>query len=95
MAALNNRLTTVEDRISELEDEQQEAYRQQQTMGRDLKIALGRIRGLEDDAKRNNIRIIGVPEGQEGNPNKKATVKEIIAEKFSELDNTDIQILGA
>ena len=63
-------------------------------MAKDLKMALERFRVLGDDLKRNNIRIIGVPEGQGGNPNEKATVKEIIAEKFPELENAGIQIQG-
>ena len=62
IGALNSRMATAEDRISELEDELQKAYRQQQIMAKDLKMALERIRVLGDDLKRNNIRIIGVPE---------------------------------
>ena len=63
-------------------------------MAKDLKMAIERIRALGDDFKRNNIRIIGVPEPQRSNPNEKNTVKDIIAKKFPELEKAGIQIQG-
>ena len=87
-------MTTAEDRISELEDELHKAYRQKQIMAKDLKMAIERIRVLGDDFKRNNIRIIGVPEAQGSNTNERNTVKDIIAKKFPELEKAGIQIKG-
>lgn len=44
---------------------------------------------------RNNIRIIGVSEGQENNSCEEARIKDIIAEKFPELKNAYIHNLDA
>ena len=90
VVALNSRMTAAEDRIRELEDELHKAYRQQQIMAKDLKMAIEQIRVLGDDFKRNNIRIIGLPIAQVSNPNEKNTVKDIIAKKFPELEKTGI-----
>ena len=41
-----------------------------------------------DEAKRSNIRIIGVPEGQEENSDEEETVKDLISTMFPELKKT-------
>ena len=55
-----------------------------------------RIREISDSLKRNNIRIIGVPEEEEREIQVEELCEQIIAEKFPNLGkDTDIKIQEA
>ena len=54
----------------------------------------GKIRELSDTLKRNNIRIIGIPEEEERGKGAEGVLEEIIAENFPDLGEekgTEIQ----
>lgn len=59
--------------------------------GGSLKINQQMIRELWEDFKRNHPRIFRVPEGQKGDCEEEATVRDITAEKFPELERACIQ----
>ena len=55
-----------------------------------------RIRELNDSLKRNNIRIIGAPEDEEGEKGVEGLCEQMIAENFPNLGkDTDIKIQEA
>ena len=55
-----------------------------------------RIREISDSSKRNNIRIIGIPEDEEGKKGIKGLCEQIIVENFPNLGkDTDIKIQEA
>lgn len=92
ISVLESRMAEAEDRFSELEDDQQKEIKEKQKTKKDIKMALGQIRVVSGELWRNNVRSIGVPEGEGNNlPNMK-TVKDVIAKMFLELKNADIQI---
>lgn len=61
-------------KTSELQDEMQETFRQQQKMETILKINEKQSRELWDEFKKNNLQTIRVQERQKGNPNEESTV---------------------
>lgn len=80
---LGSRIIVTEDKVSELQNNMQKT--RQQKMSNRLKINEQQILERWYDFKRSNIRVINILEGQKGNPDKEARVKDIIAEKFLEL----------
>ena len=63
---INNRITEAEERISELKDRMVEFMAADQNKGKKkLKRNEDSLRDLWGNIKRNNIRLIGVPEGEE------------------------------
>ena len=62
---INNRITEAEERISDLENGMVEFTAVKQTKERRMKRNEDSLRDLWDKIKRNNIHIIGVPEGEE------------------------------
>lgn len=79
-------VTVAEDRINVLKFEVQKITKQQQKKGKSLKINEKLTRELWDELKNTNIRAIGFLEGQEGNADEEAIVKDITVEKFPELE---------
>ena len=80
----NNRITEAEERKSDLEDKIVEVTTAEQDKEKIMKRIEDSLRDLWDNIKRNNIRIIGVPEKEE----KKGTEKkfeEIIVENFPNM----------
>lgn len=71
-------------KVKELQDEMQEIFRKQK-MGKKLKGNEKNIRELWDEIKRNNIRMLGVLETQEGKLDEELLVQEILAKDFPEL----------
>ena len=62
---INNRITEAEEQISDLEDRMVEFTAVEENKEKRMKRNEDSLRDLWDNIKRNNIRIIGVPEGEE------------------------------
>ena len=62
---MKSRLDKAEDRISELEDKVEKNTQKEQEKEKRLRKNEEAIREMQDNMKRNNIRIIGIPEGEE------------------------------
>ena len=60
---LNSRLNEAEDWISELEDKVEKNSQKEQEKEKRLRTNEEVLKGLQDNMKRNNIHIIGIPEG--------------------------------
>ena len=65
LEGINSRITEAEERISDLEDRMVEFTATEQNKEKTMKRNEDILRDLWDNIKRNNIRIIGVPEGEE------------------------------
>ena len=63
----NSRISEAEEQISELEDKMVEITPKEQNKVKRMRRAEDSVRDLWDHIKRTNIRIIGVPEGEEEN----------------------------
>lgn len=80
---LKSRLDEAEDRISEVEDKVEKNTQTQQQLERRLKKQEERLRELWDNSKRNNIRIIGIQEGEE--EKQENLLEAIITENFPDI----------
>ena len=65
LEGINSRITEAEERISDLEDRMVEFTAAEQKKEKRMKRNEDSLRDLWDNIKRKNIRIIGVPEGEE------------------------------
>ena len=79
---ITSRITEAE-RISDLEERMVEFTAAEQNKERRMKRNEDSLRDLWDNIKRNNILIIGVPEGEEKGPKK--IFEEIIIENFPNM----------
>ncbi|KAF0887393.1 LORF1 protein, partial [Crocuta crocuta] len=90
----NARIEETEKRISDLEHtiiEKQEADKNRDKL---IQEHERRVRELSDTVKRNNIRIIGIPEEDERGKGAEGVLEQIVAENFPNLGkevNVDIQ----
>ena len=84
LEATHSRKMEAEDRITEVEDRMVEINESERKKEKQIKRNEDNLRDLQDNTKRSNIRIIGVPEEEE---KKKDHVKilEIIVENFPKL----------
>ena len=62
---MKTRLDEADDRIRELEDKVEKNIQKEQEKEKRLRKNEGGLRKMQDNMKRNNIRIIGIPEGEE------------------------------
>lgn len=85
-------MTEAEYRISAIEIIGRKSSRRNKELKKDVKATLGLIRVVSDDQRRNNLRLIGVPEEEENNPKEMKTIMNIIAKAFSDLEDANIQI---
>ena len=65
MEALTARIKEAEERISDIEDQMMENKEAEKKRDKQLLDHKGRIREISDIIIQNNIRIIGIPEGEE------------------------------
>ena len=79
---INSRITEAEERISDLEDRMVKSTAAEQNKKKRRKRNEDSLRDLWDNIKHNNIRIIGVPEGEEREKGLKKIFEEIIVEQF-------------
>ena len=85
LEAINSRITEAEERISDLEDRMVEFTAVEQTKEKRMKRNEESLRDLYDNIKRNNIHIIGVPEGEEREKGPEKIFEEIIVENFPNM----------
>ena len=84
LEGINSRITEAEERISDLEDRMVEFTDAEQNKEKRMKRNADSLRDLWD-IKRNNICIIGVPEGEEREKGPEKIFEEIIVEKFPNM----------
>lgn len=92
----NKRLDRLERRISKVEDRSSELIQSGKDKEETLKKCKESVQHLQDTIKQTNIRILGIPEGEEMEKGTESIFYEIIAENFPSLrKDTDIQIQEA
>ena len=79
---INSRKTEAEEQISDLENRMVELTAAEQNKEKRMKRNEDSLRDLQDNIKRNNIRIIGVPEGEDREKGPEKIFEEIIVENF-------------
>ena len=85
LEGINSRITEAEERISDLEDRMVKFTAAEQKKEKRLKTNEDSLRDLWDNIKRNNICIIGVPEGEEREKGPEKIFEEIIIENFPNM----------
>ena len=85
LEVINSRVTEAEEQISDLEDRMVEVTAAEQNKEKRMKTNEDSLRDLWDHIKCNNIRIIGVPEGEEREKGPEKIVEEIIVENFPNM----------
>ena len=85
LEGINSRITEAEEWISDLEDRMVEFNAAEQNKEKRMKRHEDSLRDLWDNIKCNNIRIIGVPEGEEREKGPKKIFEEIIVENFPNM----------
>ena len=85
LEGINSRITEAEERISDLEAEWQNSLLRNRIKEKRIKRNEGSIRDLWDNIKRNNILIIGVPEGEEREKGPEKISEEIRVENFPNM----------
>ena len=81
----NSRIREAEDRISETEDRMVEINESKRIKEKWIKRNEDSLRGLQDNIKRYNIRIIGVPEEEDKKKDHEKILEEIIVENFPKM----------
>ena len=84
LEGINSRITEAEERISDLEDRMVEFTTVEQKKEKRMKRN-DSLRDLWDNIKSNNIRLIGVPEGEEREKGPEKIFEEIIVENFPNM----------
>ena len=82
LEGINSRIIETEERKSDLEDRMMEFTAAEQNEEKRIKRNEDSIRDLWDNIKHNNIRIIGVPEGEEREKGPKKIFEDVIVENF-------------
>ena len=85
METTTARIEEAEERIGELEDKIMEKEEAEKKRDKKIQEYEGRIRELSDATKRNNIRIIGIPEEEETEKGAEGVFEQIIVENFPDL----------
>ena len=85
LKGINSRITEAEERISNLEDRMVEFTAVEQNKEKRMQRNEDSLRDLWDNIKRNNIHIIGVPEGEEREKGPEKICEEIIVENFPNM----------
>ena len=85
LEGINSRITEAEEQISDREDRMVDFTAAEQTKEKRMKRNEDSLRDLWDNIKCNNIRIIGVPEGEEREKGPEKIFKEIIVENFPNM----------
>lgn len=85
--AIQERLTEAEGRISDLEDSTQQLQNGRELQSKRIDTLWNRVEDLENRSRRNNVRLLGLKEGTEGN-NLIACVEKILSEGLNmDIDN--------
>lgn len=96
LEGFKSRVQEAEERVSELDERLEEITQAEQKREKRIRQNENSVRELWDNTKCANIRIIGVPEGEERDKGAENLFVEIIDENFPNLrKETDIQIQEA
>ena len=96
LEGINSRITEAEERISDLEDKMVEITTAEQNKEKRMKRIEDSLRGLWDNIKCTNLRIIGVPEEEEKKKGTEKIFEEIIVENFpNKVKERDNQVQEA
>ena len=82
---IKSRLDETEDQISKLEDKVEENTHIEQEKEERLRKNEEVVRELQDNMKRNNIHIIGIPEGEEEEQGMENLFEKVMMENFHNL----------
>ena len=82
---MKSRLDEAEDWFSELQDKVEKNTQKQQEMEKRLRKNEEAIREMQDNRKRNNIPIIGIPEGEEEEQGIENLFEKVMMENFPNL----------
>ena len=85
LEGINRRINEAEEWLSDLEDKIVEITTTEQNKEKRMKRNEDSLRELWDNIKCNNIRIIGVPEGEEREKGPEKIFEEIIVENFPNM----------
>ena len=85
LEGINSRITEAEERISDREDRMVGFTAMEQNKEKRRKRNEDSLRDIWDNIKRNNICIIGVPEGEEREKGPEKIFEEIIVENFPNM----------
>ena len=85
LEGINSRISGAEERISELENRMMEITDMEKNKEKRMKRNEDSLRGLWDNIKRTNIRIIGIPEEEEKKKGTEKIFEEIIVENFPNM----------
>ena len=85
LEGINSRITEAEEQISDLEDRMVEFTATEQNKEKRMKRNEDSLRDLWDNIKHNNIRVTGVPEGEEREKGPEEIFEEIIVENFPNM----------
>ena len=85
LEGISSRITEAEEWISDLEDRMVEFTAAEQNKEKRMKRNEDSPRDLQDNIKRNNIRIIEVPEGEEREKVPEKIFEETIVENFPNM----------
>ena len=80
-----SRIREAEDRISVAEDRMVEINEAERKKEKQIKRNGDNLRDLQDNMKRSNIRIIGVPEEKDKKKDHEKILEEIIVENFPKM----------
>ena len=82
---IKSRLDEAEDQISELEDKVEKNTQNEQDKEKRIRKNEEGTREMQDNMKRNNIRIIGIPEGEEEEQGIENLFEKVMMENFPNL----------
>ena len=85
MEGINSRPDEAEDQISELEDKVEKNTQKQQEKEKSLRKNEEILREMQDNMKHNNIRIIGIREGEEEEQGIENLFEKVMMENFPNL----------
>ena len=85
LEGIGSRITEAEERISDLEERMVKFIAAEQNKEKRMKRNEDSLRDLWDNIKCNNIRIIGVPEGEEREKGPEKIFEEIVVENFPNM----------
>ena len=86
LEVINSRITEAEERTNDLEDKMVEITAMEQNKETRMKRNEDSLRDFWDNIEHNNIRIIGVPEGEEREKGPEKIFEEIIVENFPNME---------
>uniref|UniRef100_A0A5F9CUX0 L1 transposable element RRM domain-containing protein n=1 Tax=Oryctolagus cuniculus TaxID=9986 RepID=A0A5F9CUX0_RABIT len=86
LESLKNRMGEAEERISDLEDREQENIQSNQRKEEEVRNLKNIVGNLQGTIKKPNIRVLGVPEGMEREKGLEGIFSEILAENFPGLE---------